>query len=434
MGSFVAYTFQAGVYLLAGYIIYKWLLAAENQPSFNRAVLLAIYAVSFVAPLVALPEWRLPHDGALAAGQVSAGELSVAGVAGGVPAWAVVCVWVYLAGAAVAAVATAVSFVRLFAIIRRGDKQSRGPYTLIIKNDTPLATFSWLRYIVMSRGDFDEAGDTILLHESAHLRLHHWADLLIAQAAIVALWYNPAAWLMRAELRSVHEYQADDAVLRSGANARQYQLMLIKKAAGQRFPSLANSLNHSKLKNRITMMCNQKSSPARRLRALALAPAVLLAAVAVNIPSVASALGTASSVSLSDSKISEKIPAAQTPAPQAAAQAQQDEDMPQPDVLPEYPGGMPEMFKFLAAKLNYPVEAAQKGIQGKVVVGFVINEQGKPVDVAVIQPVSPDLDAEAIRVIGSMPAWKPATKDGKTVRCKMALPVNFKLPKPKKTK
>ena len=224
---------------------------------------------------------------------------------------------------------------------------------------------------------------------------------------------------MRAELRNVHEYQADDAVLRSGADARQYQLLLTKKAVGQRFPSLANSLNHSKLKNRITMMCNQKSSPVRRLRALAIAPALLLAAVAVNNPSVASALGTASSVSLTESKVSENNPPAQI----------ERVDQAQPEVMPEYPGGLQELFKFLANNVNYPVVAAKQGVEGRVIVRFVVSPSGKPTDICVIQSVSPELDAEAIRVVSIMPVWTPAMNDGVPVSCLMSLPVDFKIQK-----
>ena len=425
MGSFAAYTFEAGIYLLAGYLIYKWLLSAENQPAFNRFALLSIYAISFAAPLLHVPEPGILADD-VQAGTVEAGPIVAQALPGGVPAWAWWCVAVYFAGVIVAVLFTIISFMRLYAILRKGDRHPMDSYTLVLLPHTKFATFSWLRYIVMSREDYAEAGETILMHERAHLRLLHWTDLLLAQVVVVLLWYNPASWLMRTELRNVHEYQADDAVLQSGADARQYQLLLTKKAVGQRFPSLANSLNHSKLKNRITMMCNQKSSPARRLRALAIAPAILLAAVAVNTPSVASALGTASSVSLSTHKGSENLPAVQ-----AASSSSQATEAPveQPDVVPEYPGGMSAMFKFLMENVNYPAAAANQGIQGKVLVKFVISTDGRPVDVHVETPVSPELDAEAIRVVNAMPAWTPGKKDGKPVPCSMALPVNFKLPK-----
>ena len=107
----------------------------------------------------------------------------------------------------------------------------------------------------------------------------------MAQLVAVFQWYNPAAWLMREELKAVHEYQADSGVISSGVNPREYQMLLIKKAVGARFPSLANSLNHSKLKKRITMMYNPKTSASRRLRVLALAPAFAAAVLVTDISS-----------------------------------------------------------------------------------------------------------------------------------------------------
>ncbi len=324
----------------------------------------------------------------------------------------------------VTALASIIAIIRLLSIIRDGRKVTAGHYTLVILPQTRLSPFSWMRYIVMSDDDYKSAGEMITCHESAHLRLHHWIDLLLAQLTIIVLWYNPASWLMRAELRNIHEYQADSEVLRSGTDARQYQLLLIKKAVGRRFPSLANSLNHSKLKNRITMMCNQTSSPARRLRALALAPALLLAAIAVNIPAVASALNATSAVSLTADKGNEKI-----------ADRQNGNDVVSgiPEVLPQYPGGDGEMIKFMVNNIKYPKEAAEAGVQGRVVVEFVVDKNGRPTDITVKKSVSPELDAEALRIISIMPDWTPARDKGKTVGCKVTLPVSFKLQADDKT-
>ena len=101
--------------------------------------------------------------------------------------------------------------------------------------------------------DLQEDNRAIVEHEQAHIRLRHSWDLLLAQACIVVQWFNPAAWLVKQELQNIHEYEADEAVLASGVNAKEYQLLLIKKAVGSRLYSLANSLNHSSLKKRITM-------------------------------------------------------------------------------------------------------------------------------------------------------------------------------------
>lgn len=425
MGAFAAYTFSAGIFLLASYLVYKWLLSSENQPAFNRMTLLSLYALSFVmpfAPALRLPVRRIAEE---AVGGIDIGQLGATVVDSAAPSWAVIVLWVYIVGMIIAAAMSLVAFIRLLAILRRGRRISVDGYTVIILPHTVLAPFSWMKYIVMSEADYATAREMIILHEESHLRLCHWVDLLIAQLAVIVLWYNPASWLMRNELRCVHEYQADSAVLSSGADARQYQLLLIKKAVGQRFPSLANSLNHSKLKNRITMMCNQPSRPGRRMRALAIVPALLLASAIVNIPAVASAIGSASSVSLGIDKVSEKIADDQTlPVKGNHLENTVNEA---PDVLPQFPGGESEMYKFLAMNVHYPEAAMKLNIQGRVLVQFLVNKDGSISDVSVIQSVSPDLDTEAVRVTKAMPKWIPAIKNDQKVKCMMSLPVQFKL-------
>ncbi len=158
------------------------------------------------------------------------------------------------------------------------------------------------------------------------------------------------------------------------------------------------------------MMCNQTSSPSRRLRALAIAPALLIAAAAVNIPVVASALGTASTASLSADKVSEKSQTAQ-----------------EPEVMPQYPGGDAELYKYMATNVRYPAEAMESGTEGRVVVSFTVAKDGKVTEPIVVKSVSPELDAEAIRVVNTMPAWTPATVAGEPVACQMTIPVQFKL-------
>ncbi len=249
MGALIAYTVKAGLMLLVGYFAYKLLLADENQPGFNRFVLLAIYCFSLVLPLF---DW--PAIGAAVPGNISIGRLessiSAVGDLGSASfGWILLAVWIYIVGAIVAFVASALAFARLWAVLLGAERSSAGPYTLALVKNKALAPFSWLKYIAMTRDDIESCGSLVIAHESAHLRSLHWVDLLVAQIVCIVFWYNPASWLMRDELRCVHEYQADEKVLASGIEARQYQILLIKKAVGRKMPSLANSLNHSKLKN-----------------------------------------------------------------------------------------------------------------------------------------------------------------------------------------
>ena len=95
--------------------------------------------------------------------------------------------------------------------------------------------------------------------------------------------------------------------------------------------------------------------------------------------------------------------------------------------MPEFPGGEEAMRRYLARNIRYPLIAQENGIQGRVICQFVVNADGKIVDVQVVRGVEASLDAEAVRVIQSMPSWTPGKQGGKSVRVKYTLPIRFKL-------
>lgn len=290
------------MFLLPMYLIYKWLLAHETFHRFNRMVILLSYAVALLSvPTMTIVE-RLRVETI-----VSQGAFDINSLMGNahvvndnfVSIWMMTLLAVYLLGCLVMIIRTLCVWTKIARIIIGGEKLLQVDCMLVITDNSSIAPFSWLRYVVMSREDYTQAGEMILTHEKQHLRCQHWIDLLVAEFVIILNWFNPAAWLLKEELKTIHEYQADEAVLQSGVDAKKYQLLLIKKAVGARFPSLANSLNHSKLKKRITMMLSNRSRKSSRLRALAMVPVVATALLVVNQPSVAGTLSAISSSELS---------------------------------------------------------------------------------------------------------------------------------------
>lgn len=256
MQDFLTYDLKAGACLAVFYLFYKVLLSRETFHRFNRVLLLSAFVVSFLLPLCTITVYReVPRPEALpladlfdvpvafepAAAQSgpSLRERAVQGL--------------FLAGAFAAALWTAVSLCRVVRLIRTGRRVPVDARTELVLHERELTPFSWMRYIVLSERDNRESGREIVAHERAHIRLGHSFDLLITDLLSCLQWFNPAMWLLRRELRAIHEYEADEAVLRGGADARRYQMLLVKKAAGERWYSVANSFNHSKLKNRITI-------------------------------------------------------------------------------------------------------------------------------------------------------------------------------------
>ncbi|MCH5226431.1 MAG: M56 family metallopeptidase [Muribaculaceae bacterium] len=305
MGKFLAYLIISGIIMIAMYLAYKLFIASDNQHGFNRGVLLVIYLVSFSSyPLynffnnlaIKTPIERTNDNTGII-------DLTIEPLVP--PLWGTILIWIFLIGAFIVTIKTIITWIRIVRVINSGEKIRKDNFTLIVINDYTIAPFSWLHYIILNRNDFNNNDNAIITHELKHVRAYHWIDLLIAQIVCILNWFNPVAWLMREELMLVHEYQADMAVIDNGHDQQEYQKLLIKKAVGSRFPSLANSINHSKLKKRITMMYKSKSGAGSKLKALALVPMVALALGVVTVPSIKAAVSAISDSELSLDKGSE---------------------------------------------------------------------------------------------------------------------------------
>ena len=270
------YNLKVGACLAVFYLFFKLLLSRETFHRFNRVVVLGAMLVSFLLPLCVITvERELP---------VQSVSLPLVQPADPVDTdsclsfpWQTFLGVFFLAGAVATALWTLWSLSAVLRSIRRGRRERLEEGTVLIRRTETVTPFSWGRYVVISDRDLAENGPAILAHERAHARLHHSRDVLMMDLAGCLQWFNPAMWLLRRELRAIHEYEADEAVLSSGIDARSYQMLLIKKAVGGRWCSVANSFNHSKLKNRITMMLRTKSSRWIEARALLLLPLVGLA-------------------------------------------------------------------------------------------------------------------------------------------------------------
>lgn len=489
MGEFLAYNLHVAVYLAVLYLIYKVAISTERQAALNRAVVLGIFAVAFMAwPVrVWVEALTQPDIVGMTTADLEVGEMIAAVVPTSPPIWPRVLIAIYIFGIAATLCLTALQFVSMLRLIASGGVVTMDGYRLVVIDDHRVAPFSWGRYVVINARDFAETPDYILAHELGHIRHHHTVDLMLVQILCVVQWFNPAAWLLRNELQTLHEYQADRHVMASGANLKEYQMLLIKKAVGTRFQSLANSLNHSNLKKRIIMMYKTNPSGARRLRALALVPAMALAVAVVNHPSVSAAISVVGQAKMLndrvESLISDYTPASTNTAykvdngvetngtlrSEVCAKLINDEAKGEifdkgsenssnpetsgsekieatevstlsgeapvfADKLPEFPGGMGAMMKYLNDNIRYPESAQREKRQGKVAVAFTVESDGRITGLKLLNGVSDDLNAEAFRVISSMPRWTPAVKDGKNVAVGYALPVTFKLSTPNQSK
>lgn len=287
MGLFFVYILKSSVCLAIFYLFYRLLLARETFHRFNRFSLLGILLLSCLLPLVevSVKQETEVHQTMLTLEQLLMMADAVNATEAGARAetatvtWIQVALLVYLAGIVFFAFRNVYSLVRLLMLLKSGKKEDIGSYlpgrkervTLIVHN-CDIAPFSWMGYIVISRKDLEENGREILIHELAHIHNRHSWDLLVADVCIFFQWFNPASWLLKQELQNIHEFEADEMVIKEGVDAKLYQLLLIKKAVGTRLYSMANSFNHSSLKKRITMMLKKKSNNWARLKLALLVP------------------------------------------------------------------------------------------------------------------------------------------------------------------
>lgn len=226
MGTLLSISLLSSLVLALCYITYKCFLASEKYARFNRFVLQSVYLVAFAIPVwwIMMPSGHFQSLVATVEAEVIIQESAVVDDIANQSDWMDILLAVYILGAVIVAVHTVVVTVRLMQIVRSGEHMQFPNYTLILIDDVDISPFSWRKYIIMSRQDYREFGSLVLAHEIKHLEARHWMDLYIAQLVTVLQWYNPAAWLMREELKTVHEYQADDAVITSGVKIYDYSI------------------------------------------------------------------------------------------------------------------------------------------------------------------------------------------------------------------
>ena len=493
----VLFSIKSALVLTVLWLPYAILLRREKIFRFNRIVLLSIIVLSFLIPLLNVPAMRIEtaSHGVIEFGMPQAliemqegfrkafllPEVVVSGAEQkSAFNWQFTLALAYVVGVVVALFFRLKNYIRMKRFISSGCL-----WTDKLDGDTlychaaSVVPFSWMHSIVISESDYEQNGRTILLHEKAHIRLHHSYDVLLVQFMKILQWFNPCIYLLEFDLRDVHEYQADDAVLSAGVTAYNYQSLLIKKAVGSSSYTFANSFNHSLLKKRITMMLQKKSSPWRMARALYLAPCAVLLALLFATPQLSSCKQDGGKVSENSENNSEKqegisstvsadtlqssvvkqqvhiqgkdgevetLTVMSAAGSEASSEKSDDrirtepaqamvaaEDYDGEDVfdmveeMPAYPGGMEELMKFLQTHVKYPKEAEEKGQQGRVLVTFVVEKNGSITNAKVVKSVSPELDAEALRVVKSMPNWTPGKQRGEAVRVKFTIPIVFRL-------
>jgi TonB family protein len=272
-------------------------------------------------------------------------------------------------------------------------------------NITPFSFFGMI--FINSEMHSKEELEQIIIHEHTHVSEKHSLDIMLVESILLFSWWNPAVWLLKREMAMNLEYLADVGVLREGVDSREYQYHLLRLTYHETAVQIVNNFNVSQLKQRIMMMNKTRSSSLKLAKYLTILP-IFFILIAAN-----------------SSYAGEKDQSLQEPPP--VKKEVTEEIFVVVEEQPEYPGGLEAMMKFLSESIVYPDEAKAKGIQGRVICNFVVMKDGSIDDVNVVRGVDPLLDAEAVRVLKSMPAWKPGKQRGQAVNVRYTLPLEFRL-------
>ena len=594
--SLLLYSIKSAIVLSLLYLPYMLMLRRESFFRFNRMMLLGILFLSLLLPLCNIPWMSLDHQPVVQAAQVQMLELGIPvhvlpevqvmadgpmSQGGSRLSLFMLVSLIYIIGMAVLLILRLWQVGRLQFGLRRGalwQQEEQGIRIYCHAED--VAPFSWMRSIVISQQDYDEAGREIMLHEIGHIQNGHSWDVVLLTLVQMLQWWNPLAYALGISLRDVHEFEADDYVLRQGVSAQSYQLLLIKKAVGSGSYAFANSFNHSLTKKRITMMKKIKSNPWMRSKALYVIPVAALALSAFATPKFVAPIEDAvTKLEGKDTEVSANLQTFEEEketrplivfngqifeVPEDAAKginfrrmheeqltkllninvedvesiavlqedaaiakfgdkgangaivintkkkddikelvkklpgAEMDDDgnvtvngksvakimldgkevykakdadsdadkghVAKPDsiwdvvaVNASYPGGDEACFKFIAENVRYPKLCQEYGVQGRVIISFVIEKDGSISNIKKLRapghtlseievtsykkdhPESTDkfevgqdlgdlLFEEGKRVLELMPKWEPAKdKDGNIVRCHFNLPIQFRL-------
>ena len=447
MTDFLIYDLKVAGLIVVFYMFYRLLLSKETFHRVNRIVLLLTAVASFILPLCVITMHKTVTLDAVPSVSVGDVQAELATVASSAPLWQQAAVVLYIIGVLAVLGYVVASVWKVVMLINRSEKHPlEDGITLCVTGLQEVAPFSWMHYIVMNRNDYEQQDAAILAHERGHIRLRHSWDVLLVDTLTALQWFNPAMWMLRQDLRAIHEYEADGAVLSQGINARQYQYLLITKAASIGGYSIANGISHSTLKNRIHMMLHKKSQGSHLLKLLALLPIVGISLV-LNAETVTDVVyqqpqkkfikkgkknATVKMGPVNEIVVVEQAPDDQKEVkpvemPNAIKVEKEVKAFDVVEQMPQFPGGPAALMQFLSQNVKYPVEAHKAGVQGRVIASFVVEKDGSITEACIARSIHPSLDAEALRVIGSMPNWMPGKKNGEPVRVKYTVPITFKL-------
>jgi len=309
---------------------------------------------------------------------------------------------------------------RLFQIrslIRRSNTlKSDGLMFVFTEKDSP--TYSFLNWIFIDPALFNNKDEFngIISHEKIHTEQGHTYDLIIAEVLTIIQWFNPFAYMLKKTIKENHEYLTDKEVITNHHNAETYSLLLLNHSSVIKTNILTHNFSYSLLKRRLKMMKKSKHPLRFGLGILFITATLTVVFFACSSP---------------EEKKTDTVEAVSTDADEVLTEVNNTDSVYKVvEVMPEFPGGIDALMKYLSENIKYPEDAKKEAIQGRVFVNFTVEKSGKVNNVNIIRGIGGGCDEEAIRVVSEMPGWAPGLQRDKPVRVSYNLPISFKLENP----
>lgn len=288
----IIYIVKSAIILGVLYSCYYILLNKETFHRFNRMVLITIMLLSLGLPLIKT-ETKKPTvvnteiydiqsriDTPIYYNTVIKAETQEK------VSWGDILLIIYYTGVVISILFIVLHAIELIQYMRGGLCHTDSKGNTVILKSGEISPFSIFHYIVMSVDDYEHNRISILTHEQEHIRLHHSYDIILIELVKTLQWFNPFVWFLASNLKYVHEYEADEAVIDQGVNAHDYQQLLVIKAVGNRLQPFTNNLRRGSLKKRIIMMCQKKSNRWMMLKALFVVPVAVFTISAFATPNI----------------------------------------------------------------------------------------------------------------------------------------------------
>ncbi len=443
MQAFFTYLLQVNIALALFYLLYAVAFKRDTFFQLRRLFLLSVILFSMLYPFFAVPALAELVPFSFSRGEEVRSEVLIGDVGWEVfgdeevvasrsISWTTLLAVLYWTVTAAFILRFLVQLFSVYRVWKRSERRLLLGNVVYCpaKEVTPFSFFKWI--FIHTDAYSEQELQQILFHESTHVKQWHSIDVVITELLCLFFWWNPFTWLLKREVIMNLEYLADNHVLHEGVDSREYQYHLLRLTYHESAGPIANNFNVSQLKQRIMMMNKTKSPALRVAKYLIALPLLFLFVVANSVYA-----GQDESVRLSEvtSDIIDAEALLQTNeyATIVAQESNINQEPGEPifqvvENAPEFLGGQEGLMKFLSENTRYPVIAIDHGIQGRVIVRFVVTKTGKVSNVEVMRGVDPSLDREAVRVVEAMPAWKPGTQKGEAVNVYYTLPIVFKLP------